>query len=248
MNSLIYKGYIQHQRNHPKSHYFKYPIIFFAININEIETLSKKVFGFSSNKNNLISLQTKDYLFSDKNFKKQLSLFFDINQNHKVILITVLRFLIPTFNPVSFYYILDEHDNPLIIIAEVNNTFGERHIYIVEGNNKFPFLGKHTKDFHVSPFNNMNGYYTFSFSAPNNDLKINIKLWENKKCIIDASLWGCGKNLNTMNLWKILLLQPFSAILTLPRIIKEAIILKFIHKLPIFKRPSNKSSMTIRRR
>jgi DUF1365 family protein len=56
-------------------------------------------------------------------------------------------------------------------VAEVNNTFQERHLYILpaspaRGPRHAPARFEAPKAFHVSPFNDLQGTYAFSFSPP----------------------------------------------------------------------------------
>lgn len=71
------------------------------------------------------------------------------------------------FNPVSFWYFHNKQDECLSILAEVNNTFGERHFYLLSGTpgervNKGKTLTA-DKVFHVSPFFPVSGEYRFRF-------------------------------------------------------------------------------------
>ncbi len=67
-----------------------------------------------------------------------------------------------TFKPVSFWYCHAADNSLRAIVVEVNNTFGERHCYILDA----PTLGaelRARKVFHVSPFCNVEGGYRFRF-------------------------------------------------------------------------------------
>jgi len=71
-----------------------------------------------------------------------------------------------TFKPVSFWYCHrapDDQGGALrAIVVEVNNTFGERHCYLLDT----PAYGKElraSKVFHVSPFCKVEGHYRFRF-------------------------------------------------------------------------------------
>jgi len=70
-----------------------------------------------------------------------------------------------TFKPVSFWYChraVDNGGSLRVIVAEVNNTFGERHCYLLDA----PKFGTELiadKVFHVSPFLRVEGRYRFRF-------------------------------------------------------------------------------------
>lgn len=90
-------------------------------------------------------------------------------------LVTAPRFCGFSFNPVSFWYLYDEHDRLGAMILEVNNTFDERRIYFLPRNageesntteSKVKFKGHWEKDFHVSPFNDRDGSYSLICTNP----------------------------------------------------------------------------------
>ena len=67
-----------------------------------------------------------------------------------------------TFKPVSFWYCHRTDGSLRAIVAEVNNTFGERHCYLLDD----PAWGAELttdKVFHVSPFCDVKGGYRFRF-------------------------------------------------------------------------------------
>lgn len=70
-----------------------------------------------------------------------------------------------SFKPVSFWYCFDDtaHGALRAVVAEVNNTFGERHCYVLLA----PRWGETVvadKVFHVSPFCDVQGHYAFCFT------------------------------------------------------------------------------------
>jgi DUF1365 family protein len=68
------------------------------------------------------------------------------------------------FNPVSFWYCHGHDDSLAAIVAEVNNTFGERHCYLLSGPDlAFGREVRARKVFHVSPFCAVRGSYRFRF-------------------------------------------------------------------------------------
>jgi DUF1365 family protein len=77
---------------------------------------------------------------------------------------TYPRVLGYAFKPVSFWYCHRADGTLAAVLAEVNNTFGERHVYLLSG----PQLGfgreqQARKVFHVSPFCRVEGRYRFRF-------------------------------------------------------------------------------------
>lgn len=83
-------------------------------------------------------------------------------------LLTQPRVLGHWFTPVSFWMAL-RGDDLLAVIAEVNNTFGQRHSYLCRHEDFAPIAPADTlraqKVFHVSPFQDVRGEYRFHFAA-----------------------------------------------------------------------------------
>lgn len=246
MKSRIHIGKVMHARHSPVAHRWVFPFYFYAIDLDELPELDRSVHGFGYNRWRPVSLCDADYLRGSGGFRERLSDFIDTSDVDRIVLVTVARFMAKVFNPVSFYYGLRADGSPACMVAEVNNTFGERHLYLLGGGEAFPLACRHGKQFHVSPFNNMDGHYEFTFSAPADDLSIDIKLVRDGEVVMDAAMWGEGKPLNTVNLWKTVLRHPFTAALTMPRILWQAIILHCQKKLPVFKKPAPSNPMTIK--
>jgi uncharacterized protein len=97
-----------------------------------------------------------------------------------VRLLTNLRHFGYGFNPVSFHYCFDETAGRLeAVVAEVSNTpWNERHCYVLDLGGSEPeggFLSaEQPKEFHVSPFMEMDPTYRFRFAVPGQTLVVHI--------------------------------------------------------------------------
>lgn len=245
MNSRIYSGKVMHARAAPIHHRWVFPFYFYAIDLDELPAIQQSVKGFGYNRWKPVCLRDEDYLNGKGGFRERLSQHITTEGIDRIILITVARFMGKVFNPVSFYYCLDPSGSPVCMVAEVNNTFKERHLYIMPAGGTYPVTCSETKQFHVSPFNNMNGHYEFSFSEPGDNLNIEIKLIRDDTLIMTAAMWGNGKELTSSNLWKTVLRHPFTAALTMPRILRQAAILYYRKKLTVFRKPPPSHTNTL---
>jgi len=161
----IYKASIYHKRLSPAVHEFQYGGYYILFDIDRIEELSNAV--FSIDRFNLLSFYRKDHGFRNGTALRQwctevlLQAGIDA-KDMRIELQTFPRVLGYVFNPVSFYRCYDAEQKMVAAIAEVNNTFGEHHTYVIEnpepGGNILP------KQFHVSPFYPVRGEYSFHFS------------------------------------------------------------------------------------
>ncbi|MBA3910692.1 MAG: DUF1365 domain-containing protein [Rhodobacter sp.] len=85
----------------------------------------------------------------------------------RVLLLAQPRLLGHVFNPVSFWLSYDHLGHLRAVIAEVSNTYGDRHSYLCHREDCAPVTREDTitarKIFHVSPFQPVEGTYAFRF-------------------------------------------------------------------------------------
>lgn len=146
----------------------------------------------------------------------------------RILLLTQPRFLNMGFNPVSFW--LGYKNDALIgTIAEVNNTFGDRHSYMCElgGKPLEPGAPLHAeKMMHVSPFQTVDGQYSFVFNMLSEKILIKINLVMASGGVF-ANLVGSRKPLSNLGILKMLVKRPFGSLRTIVLIYWQALQLKF---------------------
>lgn len=146
------------------------------------------------------------------------------------------------------------------MILEVNNTFGERRVYLLDpaaldsssGKTDSTFRSLWEKDFHVSPFNSRKGSYTLKAANPFpsaecdiNDGRIdNTIVMQSSKghAKIVARVFSTGPSIKVKSMTLLETLRFISGwwwvgLLTFPRILKEAFRLFFHRKLHVWYRP-----------
>ncbi len=257
MNSKIYLGSVEHSRFQPVTHTFKYPIYFYGLDLDELTALDQSLWLFGYNRLRPASIHDSDYL-DDRPWTIREKLIRIVGEKKpllpisSILMITSARYLNYIFNPVSFYYCFDNSSQITAMVVEVNNTFGERHIYIPDKTEPSAESDEtrkyHTqKAFHVSPFNNMEGSYEFFFSLPNTELDIRINLIRDKDIAFSAWLRGTSLALTSTNLLKMMIRHPMVPHLTKPRIFLEAARLYFAKNLKYHEKPEPFSPMTIKR-
>lgn len=96
----------------------------------------------------------------------------------RIRLLTQPRFLGFWFCPVSFWLVWSG-DDLRAVIAEVNNTFGDRHSYLCAHPGFAPIAPTDSLDarkvFHVSPFQDVAGVYRFRFEIGGDAVSIHIR-------------------------------------------------------------------------
>lgn len=249
----MYRGEVVHIRHTPVEHRFAYPLSFFGFDLAELDQLDRQQSLFGHNRRATLTLKDSDYLDGkDQPIREQLAHYLNnIPNAAEVRLITSPRYLGYAFNPVNFYLVL--HEGRLhCALAEVNNTFGDRHVYPlpdleqVDANTWEAHLGK---SFHVSPFNDLEGYYHFIFKLEADSLCLTVNLYREDKRHMSTWLSGKAQTLSSGNIWKHALLKPFDTTLnTMPRILWQAAMLYYRKKMAYVPRPIPSDPHTIKAR
>jgi cyclopropane-fatty-acyl-phospholipid synthase len=247
MKSKIGVGHVVHHRLKPLKHFFKYPAYFYVFDLDELPVLNQKFSFFGYNQKKLVSLWDNDYLTPGKESLKEKVLQTLKAQNvtfvpARIELVTTARFLGYVFNPVSFFYCYDANQNLKTVIAQVNNTFHESHVYVLPGGQAMA-----QKEFYVSPFFKVSGNYQFKFSKLNEKADIHIDLLQNSEIMITTQLTGVLQPLSKTKWLTILVRYPLMVFLTLPRISWHAFLLHFKKKLPVISKPGPLSANTLRK-
>jgi DUF1365 family protein len=161
-----------HQRLRPLRHRLHYRVYSLLLDVDELPTLASRLRLFSLNRFNLFSLHERDYgdgAGLRAHVDRQL-LASGFATGGAIRLLTMPRILGYAFNPISVYFCHRADGALEAILYEVNNTFGERHSYL---------LGVHAparaggivrqscaKAFHVSPFLDLQMRYAFEVQPP----------------------------------------------------------------------------------
>ena len=255
MKSQIFAGQVMHYRKGEVEHKFSYPIYYYSIDLDKIEELSKEITIFSYNKKNIASIYDKDYLTEKTGSIKDKAIEYlkkyECNKEiSKIFLVTSARYFNYVFNPVSFYYCYSPNNKLVYILVEINNTFGEKHIYILNDDlsvpNKKEKQYKLNKEFHVSPFYEVEGEYDFYFKdlLEKFDVKINIIKKDNS--VFFSRVSGKAKIMNNKNLVKTIVKYPLTTTLTMPRILWQAAKLHYVKGLPAYFKPKPISEHTVK--
>ena len=245
--AVLYLGSLYHRRHRPVNHEFTYPAITLAVDIEQLPKI--RIFGFGHNRFSLFSIWDKDYLSTELklSLKEKITQLLSkidrpdlIQKAQKIVLVTSPRFLNLGFNPVSFFYCYSMDHQLEFVIAEVNNTFGETHFYLIET----PLFGtganhhyRVSKEFHVSPFFDRTGYYEFSFNQLDAHLSIEILLKREGDIFLTTSLSGRAVPFASRQIITSGLRWALSIVMTFPRILIQGTILHIKHRLPVISKP-----------
>jgi len=171
-------GQVRHKRLRPKLHAFEYGSYFLFLPMVQMSALNKQGLVLGWNRFAPMSFFDEDHgdgrgpenggslAWVREVFEKEGVLGVD----GEIWLHCFPRVLGYTFKPVSFWYGHDAKGKLLAVLVEVNNTFGERHCYLLK-DPKYGVELKADKVFHVSPFCAVKGEYRFRFMLKEMDSK-----------------------------------------------------------------------------
>jgi DUF1365 family protein len=190
---------------------------------------------FSRNRPNLLSVSDRDH-GGRRGAGRGAPWAWEILADHgldrtaqsRLLLLTQPRFLGYVFNPVSFWLRLEGNDL-VAVIAEVNNTFGDRHSYLCVHPDFAPIQPcdriAARKVFHVSPFQKIAGDYAFRFAITDERIAIWIDFRNGNGGLV-ATLSGRLKPLATGGILASMVRRPFGAARTIALIYWHALRLK----------------------
>jgi DUF1365 family protein len=150
----------------------------------------------------------------------------------KIFMLAHARALGYGFNSLSVYWCHRPDGSLACVLAEVHNTFGERHCYLLPPDQP----GRTAKELYVSPFFGVSGDYSFSLPEPGERLRLTIALHHPGGRPFVATLSGHRRPGAARGLLRASARQPCPALTAAVRIRVQALRL-YGRGLPVVSRP-----------
>ena len=234
--SALYAGKVMHQRLKPRRHRLSYRMFFLLLDLDEIDTLSNQLHLLSHNRFNLFSFVDGDHGDGSGGSLKayvegQLEAA-GIETGGAIRLLSMPRMLGYAFNPISIYFCHDRQDDLAAILYEVNNTFGQRHSYLipvgdvrVRDERQGTVRQRCDKRFYVSPFMGMGMDYRFRIGPPGENVALHITGGDGEGPLIVASFSGKRRALTDGTLLRAFFSYPLLTLKVVAGIHWEALLL-----------------------
>ncbi len=180
-----------------------------SVNLQELPALAQRTWCLGHNKWNFFSIDDADHI--DLGYPGGIApnlLAWLETQGKKfpadtiISLMTFPRVLGYGFHPVSFYYLYSKQGEPLVVVAEVVNTFREMKLFLIEHRHADGLWHRRvTKNFYVSPFSDPGLEFDFKIGIPQQTWRVNIDDYEERKRTLLSSIRGSERSLTSARLF-----------------------------------------------
>ena len=235
LTPAIYRTTVSHSRQAPVRHSFEYRSYSWYVDVDDLPQLPWWLTPFAR-------FRASDH-FSDHfatpqhgSLRDRLSAFFaDRNLAAPEGRITALlqpRVFGYVFNPLSVFWCHDRDGRLRHVIAEVHNTYGERHAYLLPPAD-LPVVT--AKKFYVSPFNAVDGYYLVQAPRPDSEVDITVELHRDRAPAFTANLRGQRRPATNRQVVTMQIISPLAPLLVAIRIRIQGIKL-WLRRVPVVPR------------
>jgi DUF1365 family protein len=194
MNSHLLEGIVRHRRARPATYSLEHGVFYLALDVDELALVDRSLRFLSRGRPNLLSFSDGDHLdppasdVRDEIHAHLRRVGFD-TAGWRLTLVAYPRVLGYVFNPASFYLCRDPEGSLRVVVVEVHNTHGERHLYTLTRADERPgFRAAMDKEFYVSPFIEIRGGYRVLVRDESDRLRITINQEQDGELVLHASL------------------------------------------------------------
>ncbi|MEV4319009.1 DUF1365 domain-containing protein [Actinocrispum sp. NPDC049592] len=169
--TTLYEAEVAHFRNIKPHKAFRHKVAMWLVDLDELPRLSWWLRPFAR-------FEARDHLGRpDRTIRANLEAWLakqGVEADGKILMLANARILGHVFNPVSVFWCLDAQDTTTCVVAEVHNTYGERHCYLLTTDKQDK--ASTSKEFYVSPFQQPGGTYRMRLPRPGDRLSLTIRL------------------------------------------------------------------------
>ena len=232
LTPALYDCTLEHTRRSPIQHAFRYRVHLWLVDLDELPALprwARPIAGFraadhAGDPNGTLRDNLTDYLAG-----QGIAL-----PGGRILMLANARSFGHVFNPITVYWCYRVDGELACIVAEVHNTYGGRHRYVLRPDADGRV--RQDKEFYVSPFFTVQGEYLMRFSDPGPRLSIRIVLRQHGQTVFTAGLRGSRRRATPAALAAATLRRPAMSMWVAFRIRWHGVLL-WVRGLPVIPRP-----------
>ena len=211
LNAALYRTRITHLRRAPVHHYFEHRGYCWYVDLDDLPQLPRWLRPFAR-------FDARDHFWAPKTGEPNDSLRQRIDTflaergidlaGGRITALMQARVLGYVFNPISLYWCHDADGVLRHIVAEVHNTYGGRHAYLLPPDGDPPAMVR--KRLYVSPFNAVDGYYLVRAPKPDAELDVRISLHRDNQPAFVVTMRGARRRAGVGELLRLQVVAPLA--------------------------------------
>jgi len=235
LTSALYRTRITHLRRAPVHHYFEHHGYSWYVDIDRLPQLPRWLRPFArfdacdhlDGAPNDSLRQRIDALLAERGI--------DLHGG-RITALMQAKVLGYVFNPLTLYWCHDTQGVVRHIVAEVHNTYGGRHAYLLPPHDDHPAMVR--KRLYVSPFNDVDGYYLVRAPLPDAELDVRISLHRDNQQAFVATMRGTRRSAGIGELLKLQIAAPLAPLMGAIGIRVQGVTL-WLRRVPVVPRPES---------
>jgi len=231
----LYYATVGHTRRMPIENSFSYGVYMWLVDLDALPTFPRPLRW-------LARFESRDHLgVPEPSIKDNVVAYLADNgvdlTGGRIVMLANARVGGYVFNPISVHWCYDRDGVLAVILAEVHNTYGERHVYLLRPDESG--RADADKELYVSPFFDTVGQYVMRFSPPTEELSVTMALRKDGRTPFTATLRGRRRPAGLGAVLRAALRFPFMPLIVSALIRYQGIKL-WARRLPVVSRPEHK--------
>jgi uncharacterized protein len=205
----IVDGVVAHRRRIPIRHEFRHRVYQWLVDLDDLPRppwYLRPVVGFDARDHvgSTGPCASTDIKTNVERFLARRGV--DLGVAGRIVMLANARVFGHVFDPLTVFWCFDAHGRLRCVIAEVHNTYGERHAYLL-ALDPAGDVGVQ-KQFYVSPFNDVSGDYAMRFTLTDHHVGVTIALRRDGHTVFDAGFAGTPTPATTTTIARFALRRP----------------------------------------
>ena len=232
----LVEGHVSHQRRGQVRHAFRHGVYQWLVDLDDLPTMPRWLRPFAG-------FRAEDHLGDpDRSLKDNVVAFLaqrgvDL-PGGRVLMLANARVLGHVFDPLSVHWCFRANGSLACVVAEVHNTYGERHAYLLApGEDGTAWTDK---ELYVSPFYDVSGRYQLRFTLTPDQVAATVVLTRDGEVAFGATFRGTPRPATPRRLLAQVLRRPL-----MPQQVSALIrvhgIWLWLRRLPVAPRPRHRA-------